>query len=251
MLGSDPVAALLGAATDPRCSQTVWKAYLRKLVDAGAAVTMLGPDVVVPDAAEDAVLSALGALVATYPPGTQMPEETTGVLDGAGHVDSTGDRVNRRVAAYYRHIYKVLGKELAPALMESGAVTTGAGLHVASSGMVAVIVPDAAALQQWRDWAVTMSGDPYERHTAPTILLPNAPGGGVYLFRTAEGVSPPPDLKLYVGTASIETGDVVVPIPPTRLGGNPVSRLGPARMLPAWLHRQLVRGSLSVVPLAG
>ena len=239
MLGSDPIAALLGAGTDPRCAQTVWKSYLRKLVGAGAAVTMLGPDVVVPDDADDAVLSALAALVATYPPGVQMPLETSGVLDGFGHVDSDTERVNRRVATYFRHIVHVLGKELAPQLLTNGAVTASAGLHVGASGMVAVSVPDGDALNQWRSWAAQTSGDPRERHTAPTVLLPNAPGGGVYLFRLRDAAPVPADLTLPLKGFTITTGDLVVPIPPTRLGGEAVTRLGPARILPAWLQRTL------------
>ena len=239
MLGSDPIAALLGAGTDPRCSQTVWKSYLRKLVGAGAAVTMLGPDVVVPDDADDAVLVALAALVATYPPGVQMPLETSGVLEGAGHVDSDTERVNRRVATYFRHIVHVLGKELAPQLLSNGAVTAAAGLHVGASGMVAVSVPDGDALNQWRSWAAQTSGDIYERHTAPTVLLPTAPRGGVYLFRVPATVSVPADLTVTIEGFTITTGDLVVPIPPSQMGGESVTRLGPARILPAWLQREL------------
>ncbi|SKR85402.1 Uncharacterised protein [Mycobacteroides abscessus subsp. abscessus] len=35
MLGSDPIAALLGAGLDARSPQVVWKGYLRKLAAAG------------------------------------------------------------------------------------------------------------------------------------------------------------------------------------------------------------------------
>ena len=237
MLGSDPIAALLGAGTDVRSSQTVWKAYLRKLVAAGASVTMLGPDVVVPDDASDEVLAALASLVATYPPGSQMPAEVSGVLAELGVVDSQGERVNRRVSSYWRHITKVLGTTLASELMASGAVTVSAALHVGTSEMVSVMVPDGDALSQWRSWSAEVSGDRRERHSAPTILLPTAPGGGVYLFRTSESV--PTDLTLPVAGCTIKTGDMIVPIPPTRQGGKPVARLGPARMLPAWLRRVL------------
>lgn len=250
MLGSDPIAALLGAGTDPRCAQTVWKSYLRKLVGAGAAITMLGPDVVVPEGASDEVLAALASLLATYPPGQQMPLETTGVLEGAGHVDSDEERVNRRVASYFRHVIRVLGKDLGPQLLADGVVTASAGLHVGTSGMVAVSVPTEEALNQWRSWAVAISGDRYEGHTAPTVLLPTAPGGGVYLFRITPAVPVPADLTVPVDGFSITTGDLVVPIPPSRLGGEPVSRLGPARILPHWLcqylHEQSAARSVAV-----
>mgnify|MGYP001171561692 CR=1 FL=1 len=247
MLGSDPIAARLGAGTDPRSSQAVWKAYLRNLVNAGAAVAMLGPDVVVPDDADDATLSALAKLVDLYPPGSQMPPETTGALDGAGIVDATGDRVNRRVPTYYRHITRAVGKELAPDLLTRGVITPSAGLHVGASNTLAVVVNDAAALARWRDWSAEASGDPYERHSAPTLLLPTMPGGGVYLFRTAPNLRAPSGVELKVGGAVIHTGDLIVPIPPTRLGGRPVSRLGPARILPQWL-RDLVAGHWEQVP---
>ncbi len=250
MLGSDPIAALLGAGTDPRCSQTVWKSYLRKLVGAGAAITMLGPDVVVPDDATDEVLSALASLVATFPPGRQMPLETTGVLEGVGHVDSDEERVNRRVASYFRHIVKVLGKELGPQLLADGVVTASAGLHVGASGMVAVSVPNEEAMNQWRSWAVETSGDLHEGHTAPTVLLPTAPGGGVYLFRLSPAVPVPADLTVPGDGFTITTGDLVVPIPPSRLAGGYVTRLGPARILPHWLcqflHEESAARSVAV-----
>jgi len=235
MLGSDPIAALLGAGTDPRCSPTVWKVYLRKLVDAGASVTMLGPDVVIPDDASDEVKAALAALISTYPTGTQMPEETTGVLADFGVVDADTSRVNNRVGTYYRHITRIVGKELTPELLASGAITASAGLHVGSSGMVAVTAHNAAEQAQWRDWAGEVSGDRRERHTVPTVLTPTADGGGIYLFRTNAATSVPKDISIDKGFL-VETGDVVVPIPPTRMGGDPVTRLGPARMLPEWLR---------------
>ena len=239
MLGSDPIAALLGAGTDPRCAPAVWKVYLRKLVDAGAAVTMLGPDVTIPDDASDEVKVALAALIATYPTGTQMPEETTGVLADFGVVDADPARVKSRVVTYYRHINRVVGKELAPDLLAAGVITASAGLHVGSSGMVAVTVPDAAAQQQWWDWAVESSGDIRERHTAPTVLTPTCRGGGIYLFRTNAATAVPKGVKINKGFV-VDTGDMVVPIPPTRMGGNPVTRLGPARMLPLWLHAKIL-----------
>lgn len=246
MLGSDPIAALLGAGMDPSSPQVVWKGYLRKLVAAGAAVSLMAPDVVVPEGADPAVLAALSALIGRYPPGTQMPGETTGRLAGAGHVDADSERVNLRVSAYYRHVDKVVGKEMAAALFAAGVVTPSAGLHVAGSHMVAVLVPDAAGLTQWRDWASAVSGDPHERHTAPTLLLPSMSGGGVYLFRSslAESVT---DLSLPIGACTVSSGNLVVPIPPTRLAGIPVMRLGPARKLPGWLRTVLLRDGLPTV----
>jgi len=239
MLGSDPIAALLGAGTDPRCSPTVWKIYLRKLVDAGASVTMLGPDVVVPDDASDEVKVALAALISTYPTGTQMPEETTGALADFGVVDADPGRVNSRVGTYYRHITRIVGKELAPELLASGVITASAGLHVGSSGMVAVTARDPLAQAQWREWAGEVSGDRRERHTVPTVLTPTADGGGIYLFRTNAATSLPKDISIDKGFL-LQTGDVVVPIPPTRMGGSPVTRLGPARMLPDWLRAAIL-----------
>lgn len=246
MLGSDPLAAILGAATDPRSPATVWKSYLRKLVSAGAAVTMLGPDVVVPDDANEEVVAALALLLQTYPTASQMPEESSGVLAEVGVVDTDGDRVNRRVATYWRHIIRVLGRDLAAELISSGAVTAAAGIHVGASSLVSVTAPDADALLQWRSWTAEVAGDSRERHSAPTVLLPTCPGGGVYLFRTDESV--PPDLAVPIAGCTIHTGDYVVPIPPTRLGGKPVSRLGPARMLPGWLRQVLEN---AVVPQRG
>ena len=234
MLGSDPIAALLGAGTDVRSSQTIWKAYLRKLVAAGASVTMLGPDVVIPDDAGPEVLTALAALLQTYPPGSQMPAEVTGALADFGVVDTEAERVNRRVASYWRHLTVVLGKNLAPELMASGAVTPSAAIHVGASGMVAVSVPDGEGMSRWRSWAAMVSGDPRERHSAPTIVLPTTPGGGVFLFRTDEPVAA--NIEVTCDGFVIETCELTVPIPPTRQGGKPVMRLGPARMLPDWLR---------------
>jgi hypothetical protein len=196
---------------------------------------MLGPDVVVPDDAPDEVKAALAALISTYPTGTQMPEETTGVLADFGVVDADTSRVNNRVGTYYRHITRIVGKELTPELLASGVITASAGLHVGSSGMVAVTAHNPAEQEQWRDWAAQASGDPRERHTVPTVLTPTADGGGIYLFRTNAATSVPKDVSIVSGFL-IETGDVVVPIPPTRMGGSPVTRLGPARMLPDWLR---------------
>jgi hypothetical protein len=238
MLGSDPIAALLGAGTDPRSPQVVWKRYLRSLVEAGAAVTMLGPDVTVPSGADATLLAVLHKLIQRYPPGVPMPTETTGKLASSGQVDTDPALVNVRVSAYFRHITKVVGKELAPDLLQSGIITVSAGLHVACSRMVAVLVPDACAFDQWRSWATQTSRDVYERHSAPTLLLPGCPGGGVYLFRVASG-TPMPPRTLQVGQATVKSGDMVVPIPPTQLGGVPVARLGPCRMLPDWLAKVL------------
>ncbi|KMV19675.1 hypothetical protein ACT17_06490 [Mycolicibacterium conceptionense] len=250
MLGSDPIAALLGAGLDPRSPQTVWKAYLRRLVGAGCAVTLLGPDVQVSPGARDEVLAALAVLTERFPQGVPMPPEPTGKLAGLGQVDTVGDRVNLRVAAYYRHIVKAVGKDLAPDLLATGVVTAGAAVHVGSSHMAAAVVPDAASMEQWREWAAQVSGDPHERHAAPTLLLPGYPGGGVFLFRTpftvAEGEKPTrkgftvlPPVTMQRGATRVVTGDVTVPIPPTRMGGHPVMRLGPCRMLPEWLESEL------------
>lgn len=249
MLGSDPIAALLGAGIDSRAPQVVWKGYLRRLVAAGAAVVMMAPDVTVPDDVEGHVLVALAALLGQYPPGTQMPEETTGRLAGAGHVDAEAERVNLRVSAYYRHIDKVLGKELGSALRDSGVVSVSAGLHVGGSQMVAVVVPDTTALGQWRDWSAAVSGDRRERHTAPTLLLPGTPGGGVYLFRTADR-QVPAGLTIAVGACTVSSGDLIVPIPPSRQAGVPVTRLGPCRMLPAWLAAAMLQRQACPAPVA-
>lgn len=239
MLGSDPLAALLGAGTHPRSPLAVWKSYLRHLVEVGVGVTVLGPDVVIPPEADDATLAALNALLETYPPGSQMPEPKTGTLKDAGHVDVTQARVYSRLASYWSALGRVVGKALLPELLASGAITPSVGLHVGTSGVVAVTVPDAEALSQWRLWSAETSGDRYEAHSAPTIQMPNLPGGGVYLFRIPEGVAVPAGLSVEVAGCTIDTGDVVVPIPPTRQGGEPVNRLGPARMLPEWLRLQL------------
>lgn len=251
MLGSDPIAALLGAGIDSRAPQVIWKGYLRRLVANGAAVVMMAPDITVPEDADDSVLAKLAALLDRYPPGTQMPEEVTGRLAGANHIDADAERVNLRVGAYYRHMDKVLGKDLGPALRDNGIVSVTAGLHVGCSRMAAVIVPDAAALTQWRDWAAATSGDLRERHTAPTLLLPGTPGGGVYLFRTTADQIPV-DVTMSLGRCTISTGDVIVPIPPSRQGGVPVTRLGPCRMLPTWLAEVLIQQARSVpVAVAG
>lgn len=234
MLGSDPIAALLGAGIDSHAPQLVWKRYLCALVNAGAAVSMTAPDVVEPAGADDTVRLALNELMRQYPPGSWMPGETTGRLACAGRIDADSERVKARVTSYYRRITKALGKELAPALLESGAVTPSAALHVGCSNMTSVAVPDAEALQEWRGWAAQVSGDRRERHTAPTVLLPKTPGGGVYLFRGALDV---PDTL--VGRCTVTSGDSLVPIPPTRQSGASVMRLGPCRKLPAWLRDQL------------
>lgn len=250
MLGSDPIAALLGAGIDPRSPQVVWKGYLRRLVTAGCAVTMTGPDVHVPAWADAETIAALAELVRVYPSGMPMPPVATGKLAGAGQVDSTADRVNSRVGAYFRLIARVVGKERAPDLLEAGAITASAGLHVGRSHMAAVIVPDAEALEVWRRWAVEASGDRHEQHAAPTVLIPSYRGGGVFLFRTpatvavgepptVPGFSPLGPVSLTLEGCRIVTGEVTVPLPPTRIAGRPVMRLGPCRMLPPWLEQTL------------
>lgn len=239
MLGSDPVAALLGAGTDPRSPKRVWRTYLRALVNQGVAITMLGPDVIVPEGADDATVAVLAELAATYPVGSQMPAETTGALKDTGLVATDGKQCTARVDAYYKRIEKIGGKELTPTLLENGTVTPSAGLHVGVSGLVAVVCPDAEALAGWRAWAAETSGDPYERHTGPTLLQPGMPGGGVYLFRTDAATAAPAGLELEVAGCTLSSGDLVIPIPPSRIAGKPISRLGPARMLPVWLQRTL------------
>ncbi len=262
MLGSDPIAALLGAGLDARSPQVVWKGYLRRLAALGCAVTMLGPDVVLPDGIDAESLTALAELTTRYPSGTPMPSETTGKLSGLGQVDGTGERVNARVTAYFRRITKIVGTERTTALLDAGVITASAALHIRSSNMVAVVVPDAGALGQWRQWAAATSDDPHELHTAPTLLLPGLPGGGVYLFATpatvGEGQQPTVpgfpllgDMSLQVGAARIDTGDVTVPVPPTRMGGHAVMRLGPCRKLPAWLESTLrASGNATAAPAA-
>lgn len=244
MLGSDPIAALLGAGIDSHAPQLVWKRYLCALVNAGAAVAMVAPDVVEPVDAGDEIRAALNELMRQYPPGSWMPGETTGRLAGAGSVDADTERVKARVTAYYRRITRALGKEHAPGLLSSGAVTPSAAIHLGCSNMTAVTIPDSAALQQWRDWAAEVSGDRRERHTAPTLLLPRTPDSGVYLFRGSIDV---PDTM--VGQCTVSSGDALVPIPPTRQSGVPVMRLGPCRKLPGWLRDQLSQFQASAATL--
>lgn len=250
MLGSDPIAALLGAGVDPRSPEVVLRGYLRALVARGCAIAMMGPDVVVPSGGLDTeTQAALSKLTAMYPSTTLMPVEGTGKLAGLSVVDTTSDRINARVSAYFRHINKVVGKDRVQELREAGILTAGAGVHIGSSQLVAVIVPDAEALRHWRRWSAEVSGDRYEAHTAPTLLVPGYSGGGVYLFRTPstanETVGTSPEFEplgavtMSVGASVIETGDLTVPIPPTQISGQPVMRLGPCRMLPAWLESQL------------
>lgn len=242
MLGSDPVSALLGAGVDPRAPKLVWKKYLRALIGAGAAVALLGPDVLVPADANHGVKAALYALIESYPTGTRMPPEKTGKLAGRNAVDLDPELAYARVDAYFRHLTRAVGKDWITRLLEAGVITPSTGLHVARSGMVAVEVPDAAAQQQWRQWAAETSGDRHELHTAPTLLVPSCPGGGVYLFRTA---APVPQRTLRVGGSWVDSGDVIIPIPPTRQNGQPVMRLGPCRMLPGWLQEALLRDGVS------
>lgn len=248
MLGSDPVSALLGVGLDPCSPAVVWKKYLRGLVETGAAVTMLGPDVVVPEGADDLTRRALHALIERYPSGSRMPVESTGKLAGMQIVDAEASRVNLRVAAYFRRIASVAGKERAPELLQSGAITASAALHVQCSNMVAVEVPDAVSLKQWRGWAAACSGDVHEAHTAPTLLIPGYPGGGVYLFRVVG--EPVGARTMQVGASVIDSGDVAIPIPPTRQNGMPVMRLGPCRILPDWLRAQILADGKAVRYLA-
>ncbi|MFV8261760.1 hypothetical protein ACNQR9_00150 [Mycolicibacterium peregrinum] len=244
MLGSDPIAALLGAGMDPRLPEVLWKGYLRRLVNAGAAVTMLGPDVVVPDDATDAERAGLATLVSTYPTGTQMPMETTGKLAGTGLIDAAAERVNVRVGAYYRRINRTVGKDVAAGLWRRGAITTSAAIHAGASNMVAVMIGDAASLRVWRQWSMQASGDGYERHSAPTLLVPQLRGGGMYLFRTSEGDRIDPLTMAVTGwedcSITVTSGDMLVPVPPTCQNGAPVTRLGPCRMLPGWLRESLL-----------
>lgn len=260
MLGCDPLTALLGCGMDVRSPQVVWKRYLRALAEHGAAVRMLAPDVAAWDGIRESEQAALQELARRYPPGSAMPIEGTGVLAGMGQLDVTAEQINVRVAAYYRHIARAVGKELAPALLESGAVTVSAGVHVAGSHLVAVLVPSAGSLSQWRTWAAQSSGDLREAHTAPTLALGTMPGGGIYLFRTpatagqsqSDGpVSAPlQELSMSVGDCLVTTGDTTVPIPPSRLYGQPVMRLGPTRMLPEWLDAALRNHGTAAVPAA-
>lgn len=249
MLGCDPLTALLGAGMDLRSPQVVWKRYLRALAEHGAAVRMLGPDVMLTDGIDACGEAALAALAQRYPPGRPMPVEEKGVLAGITSADIAAERINARVAAYYRHIARTVGKDQVDALMDCAAITVSAGIHVAGSHLVAVAVPDAEALSQWRSWAAQASGDPREMHTAPTLVLATMPGGGIYLFRTPATVGPDsapdprfellPEVQMSVGACLVTAGDLTVPIPPTRLYGHPVMRLGPCRMLPSWLEESL------------
>ena len=172
----------------------------------------------------------------------------------------TTERINARVGAYFRHITKVVGKELAEPLLDRASITVSAGLHIAQSHLVAVLIDDADALAQWRGWAVQCSSDPREMHTAPTLILSTMPGGGIYLFRTPATVGPDktpdarfeplPEMQLSVGTCRITSGDITVPIPPTRMFGQPVMRLGPCRMLPSWLESMLRAHGIAEDPAA-
>ena len=195
-----------------------------------------------------------------YPPGAPMPVESTGALAAMPQVDITTERINARVGAYFRHITKVVGKELAEPLLDRASITVSAGLHIAQSHLVAVLIDDADALAQWRGWAVQCSSDPREMHTAPTLILSTMPGGGIYLFRTPATVGPDktpdarfeplPEMQLSVGTCRITSGDITVPIPPTRMFGQPVMRLGPCRMLPSWLESMLRAHGIAEDPAA-
>ena len=243
MLGSDPIAAFLGAGIDPRAPQGAYRKYLTHLVRNGAAVVMLGPDVVVPDDADPETTAALASLLAGFPPGTRMPESNLKVLKDVGQVDASEARARTRVDFWWKTAARFVGKDCVDDLVSAGVVTPMVGIHVGMSGMVAVSAPGAEALAQWRDWSAQISGDPYERHTGPTVLLPTMIGGGVYLFRTDADTEVPADLTMRTAGCVIETGDVVVPIPPSRFSGQPVSRLGPARMLPSWLRTVLLESA--------
>ncbi|MFZ2241113.1 MAG: hypothetical protein WAV90_16490 [Gordonia amarae] len=244
MLGSDPVSALLGGGLDPRSPKSQWKTYLRQLVENGCATALLGPDVVCPPGAGDATRRALAAITAQYPPGSTMPGESSGKLADASVVETQVDRVNLRVDAYYRRLaVAVKGRmpqkeaaDLVAGLITSGSLTPMVGLHAGLSRLVAVEVPDAAALSQWHTWAEQISGDYHERFTAPTVLDPVFRGGGRYLFRAEDA-----DMgrEFTVGSCVITSGDVVLPVPPSTRGGQPITRLGPCRRLPDWLRRQL------------
>lgn len=242
MLGSDSISAFLGAGFDPRSGKTAYSRYLVALVRNGSAIVMLGPDVTVPDDADDELRAALAALVVDIPPGAQMPPSRLKALKDAGQVDADVPRMRSRVTSYWSTLGRYLGKGRVEELISAGALTPTVGLHVGTTGIVAVTVPDGAALERWRAWSAEVSGDPYERHSGPTVLLPTTPGGGVYLFRIPDGVAVPADVSIDVEGCTIQTGDVVVPIPPSRFHGKPASRLGPARILPQWLHEQILAG---------
>jgi hypothetical protein len=246
MLGSDPVSSLLGAGVNPCAPKSVWKWYARALISNGCAVVMLGPDVTVPPDADASTLRGLRDLLAEYPPLTQMPSETTGKLAGTSPVTTDAMTSAMRVEAYYKRIGKALtphlsGKEEKDAhtrcLIENGTVTPSMGIHVKRSGLVSVEIPDADALTRWRTWAFELSDDYHERHTAPTLLMPGLPGGGIFLFRQPQ---PLPALEMRVNSILVSSGNTVVPVPPTRQGGREITRLGPVRTIPDWLREQFV-----------
>ncbi|KXO92971.1 hypothetical protein [Tsukamurella tyrosinosolvens] len=244
MLGSDPIAGLLGAGLDPRSPAVLWTRYLKALNAEGCATTMLGPSVTNTGALTDEDVAKLAALATQYPAGTAMPRETTGKLAGFETVDVLPERITARVGAYFRRVTRAVGKDNFLRLAQTGAVCAGAGIHVGRSRMAAVVVPDAGAMSAWRQWAVETSGDPHEAHTAPTLLLSGMPGGGIYLFRTSAmapageppAAEPLPAAAFTVGGCTVTSSELVVPVPPTRLAGGTVMRLGPCRMLPSWLE---------------
>ncbi|BBY53942.1 hypothetical protein H7J07_04735 [Mycobacterium koreense] len=247
MLGSDPLSAVLGIGLDPHSPKSQWKVYLRQLVSGGCALAMLGPDIRVPDAADDHTLRALAAVSQCYPPSAPMPVDTSGKLAGASTVETDPGRVNLRVDSYYRSLAAVAkgtmkqadGEKLVRRLIEEDrCMTPTVALHVALSNLVVVEVPDAAAMAQWHAWSAQASGDRYEQYTAPTLLDPSCRGGGLYLFRDEAG-SDVAGAGFTVGGCVITSGDVVVPVPPSVRGGVPVARLGPCRRLPDWLRTQL------------
>lgn len=245
MLGSDPISALLGAGLDPRSPKNSYSRYLTEVVKKGSAVVMLGADVIVPDDADDELRTALATMMADIPPGAQMPASRIKALKDAGQVDVDVARMRSRVTSYWGTLARYLGKDRVEELISSGVVNPMMGLHVGMTGAVAVTVPDAAAFAQWRTWSAEVSGDPYEAHSAPTLLLPTAPGGGVYLFRIPDGVIVPAEVTLEFAGCTVQTGDVIVPIPPSRFHGKLVTRLGPARPLPEWLHAQITPAAVS------
>lgn len=248
MLGSDPISALLGAGVNPSAAKVVWKGYVRELVNAGCAVVMLGPDVLVPGQASAPTLRGLRDLLAMYPPSSRMPPETTGKLAGTPTITTDPVSMALRVESYYKLIAKPLtahipGRDEKTAhvndLFDSGVVTPGVGLHVQRSAMVAVEVPDAEAMTRWRTWAFELSDDYHERHCAPTLVMPGLPGGGIFLFRQTD---PIPAMELQVNSITVSSGNTIVPVPPTRQGGRQINRIGAVRVLPEWLRAQLVSG---------
>lgn len=255
MLGSDPISALLGGGVDPRSPKVVWSKYLRHLVRSGCAVAMLGPDVLATHDSDDATLRAIGRLIARYPPHVPMPPADTKALKELPALDVTVTAMASRVTHYYSAISKPLTahlydkhekSEFVDRLLRCGTVTPSVSLHVAQSRLVSVTVPNAEALARWRTWCAEASGDYHEKHSAPTLLLPTQPGGGIFLFRSGESF---PELELVLDDIVVSSGNTLVPIPPTMIGGEPVSRLGQCRTLPGWLRQRLLRDGRAALRL--